>query len=246
MLDWRVPGYRTVRELRSPDASGRSVLAVHEASGLPVALRYHAAPDAAPDTATERFDALRADARALAGVTSPHIAPLYEHIEVVLDGVFGVASVREYVQGASVRTLLAASRPPPASALLLLRSALLALRAAHGAGVTHRALTPSNVLVSAAGVTRITDFFPAHRSAAHETTGSSGFEDVRAAHAVFAACVPKPPKALRGLATVAQAGDGAALLDALESAGPAAFGPQWCSHAEQELARLVAKHGRER
>jgi serine/threonine protein kinase len=218
------------------------VLAVHEASGLPVALRYHAAP--------ERFEALRADARALVEVRSPHIAALYEHIEVVLDGVFGVATVREYVRGASVRTLLAASRPSPASALLLVRCTLLALRAAQAAGVTHRALTLSNVLVSDAGVTRITDFFPAHRSAPHENGGFSPqswiLEDVRSAHAVFAACVPKSPKALRGLAAVAETGDGAALLDAVETAGPAAFGPQWRSHAEQELARLVAKHGRER
>jgi hypothetical protein len=239
VLDWRVPGYRTVRELRSPDASGRSVLAVHEASGLPVALRYHAAP--------ERFDALRADARALAGVASPHIAPLYEHIEVVLDGLFGVATVREYVQGASVRTLLAATRPAPASALLLLRSVLLALHAAHAAGVTHRALTPSNVLVSGTGVTRVTDFFPAHRPAPQEDSGSSSsVEDVRAAYGVFAACVPKPPRALRGLAAPGAAGDAAALLDAVEAAGPAAFGQEWRSHAEQELSRLVAKHGRER
>jgi len=238
VLDWRVPGYRTVRELRAPDAARRSVLAVHEASGLPVALRYHAAP--------ERFDALRADARALVGVSSPHIAPLYEHIEVVLDGTFGVATVREYVQGASVRSLLAATRPTPASALLLLRCALLALRAAHAAGVTHRALTPANVVVGADGVARVTDFFPADRSDLGENPESSPqswiLDDVRAAYAVFAVCVPKPPKPLRGLASLGEAADATALFDAVEATGPTAFGPQWRSHAEQDLARLVAKH----
>ena len=73
MLDWRVPGYRMLRELRTG-----TVLARHEASGHPVLLRYHPpGPEAALATR-------RTEARSLADITSPHVAQLYEHIEVAL------------------------------------------------------------------------------------------------------------------------------------------------------------------
>jgi serine/threonine-protein kinase len=244
VLDWRVPGYRTVRDLAPRGRTGRSVLALHEASGLPVVVRYHA-PSADRD-APAQLAALRADARALAGVCSPHIAPLYEHIEVVLDGRFGVATVRQYVDGASVRSLLRASLPQ-VSALSLLRAGLLALQAAHLHGVTHRAYSPENLLVDAGGSPRLADFATLPGVGAQDEP----VVDVRAAFRVFVGCVTghgrrvgrpdRLPRRLRVLAEPAAAGDGAALLDAVEAVGAAGWGEQWQARGEQELARLVAR-----
>jgi serine/threonine-protein kinase len=242
VLDWRVPGYRPLRELRPG-----TVLARHEASGHPVLLRYHP-PSPEPEVA-----ARRAEARALAGLASPHIASLYEHIEVALPGqpadAVGAVTVREYVDGASVRSLLARSPLPPESALSLLRAGLLALQRAHEAGVTHRGYKPENLLVDVQGSARLADFAvtPAGAPAEEATTDprNRATEDVRAAFAVFVACLGaqagKLPRRLRGLAPVGATGDGPALLEAVEQAGRAGWGPQWRSRGEQELARRVAR-----
>jgi serine/threonine-protein kinase len=243
VLDWRVPGYRPLRELRPG-----TVLAHHEASGHPVLLRYH------PPGPEPALAARRADARALAGLASPHIASLYEHIEVVLPGqpadAVGAVTVREYVDGASVRSLLARSPLPPESALSLLRAGLLALQRAHEAGVTHRGYKPENLLVDAQGSARLADFAvtPAAEPSGEKTESEPTnpvMDDIRAAFAVFLACLGardrKLPRRLRGLAQVGAEGDGPALLEAVEQAGRAGWGPQWCSRGEQELARRVAR-----
>ena len=294
MLDWRVPGYRSLRELRAG-----TVLAEHEASGHRVLLRYHQpGPEAVLTTR-------RAEARALAGIDSPHIAPLYEHIEVALPGhaeaAVGAVTVRQFVAGASVRSLLSRSRSgrsessrtdelPPESALSLLRAGLLALHCAHEHGVTHRGYKPENLLVGADGSARLADFGLgvadagladvgladvglADRSDLPENSESSPppwirsapwigpegrhgpvaeslalswiLDDMRAAFAVFVTClggrVDRLPRKLRAVAAAGEAGDGATLLEAVEQAGRAGWGPQWRSRGEQELARRVTR-----
>lgn len=258
MLDWRVPGYRVLRELRRGSVVGR-----HEASGHPVLLRYH------PPGPEEALTARRAEARTLAGLTSPHIAHLYEHIEFALPGppeaAVGAVTVREYVEGASVRSLLTRSPLPPYSALTLLRAGLLALQCAHERGVTHRGYKPENLLVDPAGVARLADFAltPAPVPSAtgtsdadpvHSATGEVGAqqgrdftirEDVRAAYGVFVACLGardgRLPRRLRGLTDPGEAGEAEALLDAVEQAGRAGWGPQWRDRGDRELARRVAR-----
>ncbi len=232
VLEWRVPGYRTVRDLRPRDSQGRSVLAVHEASGLPVALRYHAACS----------EALREGARALAGVSSPHIATLYEHIEVVLDGRFGVATVRSFVEGVSLARL---PRLKPLPALAVLRAALLALSRAHAVGVTHGAVKPENLLVDGAGLVRLTDF-SADRSDFPEDSESGPqswiLQDVRAAYGVFLTSIGgRLPRRLRSVAAAGESGDADALLTALSAAGQARWGADWPSRGAAELARLVPR-----
>jgi serine/threonine protein kinase len=226
------------------------VLALHEATGLPVALRYHCPADDGDGPTAEWLAALRADARALAAVTSVHIASLYEHIEVVLDGRFGVATVREYVEGASLGRLLRRSTLPHPAALALLRAGLLALAAAHAQGVTHRAYVPENLLVDTRGQPRLADFatLPADGPVRPENPPQDWIlSDVRSAFAVFVACVVgrtggagRLPRRLRGLEEPA-AGGAVALLEAVEAVGGAGWGEQWRSRGEQELSRLVAR-----
>jgi serine/threonine-protein kinase len=229
VLDWTVPGYRTDRELRAAtQATGRTVRAVHEASGLTVALRFHAPADA------DAMAARRAEAAALASLRSPQIVHVYEHVEAFVGGEVGVATVREFVDGASVGRLTRAARLPDESSLVLLRSSLLALTAAHEKGVTHRGYKPENLLVDARGSVRLADF---------ATTPGPGAEvaDVRAAYELFAASVGKLPRKLRGLAGPGEAGHAAGLLEAVDQAGRTAWGAQWSSRGERELAGLVAR-----
>ena len=77
MSTWTVPGYTESLELGA-GASGRVVLAIHEGTGVPVAVKYlseslHTRPGFVHD--------FRAEARLLGGLDSPFVAGLYEYVE---------------------------------------------------------------------------------------------------------------------------------------------------------------------
>jgi serine/threonine protein kinase len=154
---WTVPGYRHERELGS-GATGRVVLARHEATGTPVAIKYlvrllHSAPDFRA--------AYRSEAMLLGELQSPHVARLYEYVE----GEQGAAIVMELVEGIALRELLQTEgATTPEAALVVLKGSLLGLAAAHEAGVVHRDYKPENVLVTAQGASKLVDFGIAARS----------------------------------------------------------------------------------
>ncbi|MEW2518472.1 serine/threonine-protein kinase [Actinacidiphila alni] len=154
---WAVPGYTDERQLGA-GASGRVMLARHDATGTAVAVKYLAEPlgrDA-------RFrTAFRGEAELLGGLHSPYIARFYEYVEDGPDA----AIVMELVDGIALHTLLrqeGATDPEPA--LAVLKGSLLGLAAAHAAGVVHRDYKPANVLVDTAGVSKLVDFGVAVRS----------------------------------------------------------------------------------
>ncbi|HEY3478390.1 MAG TPA: serine/threonine-protein kinase [Streptomyces sp.] len=154
---WVVPGYTHERELGS-GASGRVVLARHEATGTEVAIKYLAGQLGDDDRFREAF---RAEAELLGDLDSPYIARFYEYVE---DG-DNAAIVMELVDGIALRTLLrqeGATDPEPA--LTVLKGSLLGLAAAHVSGVVHRDYKPANVLVTTDGVSKLVDFGVAVRS----------------------------------------------------------------------------------
>lgn len=157
MAVWTLPGYRHERELGS-GATGRVMLARHESTGTPVAIKYlvrtlHSAPDFRT--------AYRSEAVLLGGLDSPHVARLYEYVE----SEHGAAIVMELVEGIALRDLLRAEgATTPEAALVVLKGSLLGLAAAHEAGVVHRDYKPENVLVTAQGVSKLVDFGIAARS----------------------------------------------------------------------------------
>ena len=79
----------------------------------------------------------------------------------------------EYVLGRPLSELIAAGPMPPEQVRVIMGQAALALASAHEAGVVHRDVKPANILVTADGQVKLTDFGIAHAadSAAHTRTG---------------------------------------------------------------------------
>ncbi|MFE9257950.1 protein kinase [Streptomyces sp. NPDC006879] len=151
MNTWKVPGYTETRELGA-GAGGRVVLAVHEATGVAVAVKYLAEHLRTDQRFTGGF---RTEAELLGALESPYVVRLYEYVESAR----GAAIVMELVDGVALRALLVhAGRTQPEPALLVLKGSLLGLAAAHRAGVVHRDYKPENVLVAADGSSKLVDF----------------------------------------------------------------------------------------
>ncbi|WP_159765524.1 serine/threonine-protein kinase [Streptomyces sp. HM190] len=151
MNTWAVPGYTESLELGA-GASGRVVLAVHEETGVPVAMKYLSESLRGRPGFVRDF---RAEARLLAGLESPYVAELYEYVE----SADGAAIVMELVDGVSLRTLLTREGPlDPEAALVILKGSLLGLADAHRVGVVHRDYKPENVMVVPDGASKLVDF----------------------------------------------------------------------------------------
>lgn len=148
---WVVPGYVNERKLGS-GSSGQVMLALREATGEQVAIKY-LAPRLNEDA--DFRDAYRREARLLEVARSEHVAQLYEYVETE----HGSAIVMELVDGVSLRVLLREKGAlAPESALTVLKGSLLGLTAAHHVDVVHRDYKPANVLVTPQGRSKLVDF----------------------------------------------------------------------------------------
>src|SRR3954451_1133221 len=109
-------------------------------------------PDLQTDDAfQERF--LR-EARTLAKLRHPFIVTVFDVCQA--GDLYGL--VMEYVEGASLRQLLAAGSITQRDALDFVPQIAEALQHAHEAGVVHRDIKPENVLVDPRGRVRLVDF----------------------------------------------------------------------------------------
>jgi len=151
MNAWPIPGYREERVLGS-GRSGQVVLATYTETGVPVAIKY-LSDELSSDS---RFRlAFRDQARRMIELGDPHIVHCYGLVESPL----GAAVVMEFVNGVSLREILDEyGSTSPEAALVILKSSLLGLSAAHGVGVVHRDDKPENVLLQADGFSKLTDF----------------------------------------------------------------------------------------
>ncbi|CAM2769296.1 serine/threonine-protein kinase [Skermania piniformis] len=116
-------------------------------------LPEHLAED---DTFRERF---RREAHITAGLRDPHVTPIHA---------FGEIDGRLYldmrlIDGADLTSVLAGSGGlPPESAVSYLRQVADALDAAHGQGLIHRDVKPSNILITDRDFVYLIDFGIAH------------------------------------------------------------------------------------
>lgn len=159
MSEWTVPGYTEVKSLGT-GGFGAVVLARHDATGTPVAIKYLRASLLADPGFLAMF---RAEADTLGSLDDPHVVRLYEYVESPA----GAAIVMELIDGVTVRDILSRlGKTTPETALVVLYGSLLGLAGAHAHGVVHRDYKPANVLVNAYGASKLTDFGIAARSGA--------------------------------------------------------------------------------
>ncbi|GAA4559099.1 serine/threonine-protein kinase [Planotetraspora kaengkrachanensis] len=164
---WFVPGYTEIRELGT-GATGRVVLARHDANDIPVAIKYLSDELLTDLEFVSRF---RHEARVLATLpANPHAARFYEYLETPQ----GAAIVMELIDGVSLRVMLRSQGPTgPEAALAVLKGSLLGLAAAHAADLVHRDYKPENILIESDGTSKLVDFGIAARAGEAMTTSGT-------------------------------------------------------------------------
>jgi len=155
MTDPRPPVYNGRYELQSQVARGGTAqvyLARDIILGRPVALKV-LFPELSTDNAfVERF---RREAQAAASLSHPNIVPVYDWGES--DDTYFI--VMEYVDGEPLSSIIHTQAPVnPASAAQVAADIAKALTYAHRHGVVHRDVKPGNVLITADGQVKVTDF----------------------------------------------------------------------------------------
>ncbi|MEO3794455.1 protein kinase [Nonomuraea sp. B10E15] len=196
-MQWSAPGYTEIKQL-GQGAGGRVTLAVHDETGVEVAVKYLSTRLLHDPAALARF---QSEARLLITLRDPHIATLWEYIQ----DLHGAAIVMELVNGVSLRALLRENGTTgPEAALVVLKGSLLGLAKAHALGLVHRDYKPENVIVRDDGVSKLVDFGIAVRQGTvartegtppymapelWEERPASPATDVYAATAVFFECL---------------------------------------------------------
>src|SRR6266496_3931250 len=146
--------YRLVHRLAS-GGMGQVWRAADEILGRPVAVKLLSSEFAGDQAFLDRF---RTEARRTAGLCHPGIASVFDYGEIEEPN-RAAYLVMELVEGAPLSAVLAREgRLDPERVLDVVAQAALALEAAHRAGVVHRDVKPSNLLIRRDGVVKVTDF----------------------------------------------------------------------------------------
>jgi hypothetical protein len=161
-----LPGYEVFEEV-GRGGMGVVYRARHQALNRVVAVKMILAAVHADAEARRRF---RAEAEAVARLQHPHIVPIYEVNEVEGLAYFAL----EFCAGGSLAKQLDGTPWPAMRAAQLVETLARAMNAAHQAHLVHRDLKPGNILLTAEGQPKITDFGLAKKlgEAGHTQTGA--------------------------------------------------------------------------
>jgi eukaryotic-like serine/threonine-protein kinase len=133
-----------------------------------VALKIMRPGLATDDVFVERF---RSEARSAARLSHPNVVAVYDQGEDNGD----VFLAMELVEGKTLRDVIHEEAPLTArEAIAILEPILLALRAAHAAGLIHRDVKPENVIVRRDGEVKVADFGLARAITNQTTTSQTG------------------------------------------------------------------------
>jgi hypothetical protein len=175
---------------------GQVFLAEDTRLGRRVALKSLAGRWLASPNARQR---LLREARAVAALSHPHIATLYD----VLDEGEHLLLVMEYVEGRTAAALIAEGPIPLGQALRLVSQIIDAVVYAHDRGIVHCDLKPLNVQVATDGTAKVLDFGLAH--AGRDSLAADAEADVPHLRLIGTPPYMPPERLLTG--TLNQAGD---------------------------------------
>ncbi|MET8368445.1 serine/threonine-protein kinase [Micromonospora profundi] len=100
---------------------------------------------------------IRAEAKAAARLSHPHVTNVYDYGESPLDGVLVPFVVLELLDGHTLEQRLDAGPLPPRAGLRVCAEVASALAAAHAQGLVHRDIKPGNVMLTPDGA-KMLDF----------------------------------------------------------------------------------------
>jgi eukaryotic-like serine/threonine-protein kinase len=151
----RIRGYE-VQGVLGRGGMGVVYKAWHRRLNRPVALKMLLAGAYARPAELERF--LR-EAEAVAGLRHENVVQVYDVGDVDGRPYFTM----ELVDGGSLAQKLAGTPQPAVQAAALVATIAEAIQIAHQSGIVHRDLTPANILLTAVGAPKISDFGLARR-----------------------------------------------------------------------------------
>lgn len=154
MGEVRFGGYRLER-LLGRGGMGQVWLAYDDAGTRWVALKLLPTELAADAGYRKRFER---EAEVVAKLRDPHIPRIHRFGEI--DGRLFIDM--EFVEGHDLASKVAAGKLAPAAAVGIVGQVALALEVAHRAGLVHRDVKPSNIVVHSSGFTYLIDFGIAH------------------------------------------------------------------------------------
>ncbi|WP_406236633.1 protein kinase domain-containing protein [Nocardia sp. NBC_01009] len=150
-------GHYRLDRLLGSGGTGQVWLAHDSVTQRDVALKLLAAVHAVDAIYRQRFTR---EARLTAQVRGPHLVPIHTFGE--LDGRLYIDM--EFIEGTNVSGLLRRDGPmSPARAVEIVAQTAAALDLVHRAGLVHRDVKPSNIMVSPSGFVHLIDFGTAHR-----------------------------------------------------------------------------------
>ena len=146
-----VHGHYEIQRPLGRGGMGAVYLARQVDLGRLVVVKVIAASNEGHKVAVERF---RREAKATARIDSDNVVKVYETGR--LEGIPFIAL--EFVDGCSAADLLAQGRLAPPTATAIVHAVARALERTHAAGIVHRDVKPSNVLVCRDGRVKLADF----------------------------------------------------------------------------------------
>ena len=166
MIGKRVGPYDIVEKIGS-GGMGEVYRARDPRLGRDVAVKFLAG-DASQDK--ERLKRFLVEARTISGLNHPNIVTLHE----IGESESGPYLVTEFVEGRTIRKMLAQGGLPPAEALDIAIQVARGLQKAHDTGIVHRDVKPENLMMTGDGFVKILDFGLAklHRPESETVVGS--------------------------------------------------------------------------